>query len=144
MTTKKGQRLRKAGAHVSDDDARAVEWDRLHAAVTDAADWALDRAGELAVDYPEELVAVERVRLFVHARLAGVAVPLDLDDLLLVMALVIQSIGRGHVTRLVEAIADPVAASMGLPRGARRPVPRHCPGAPSARCVRDPYIHAAA
>jgi hypothetical protein len=144
MTTKKGQRSRRAEGRMRDTDARAAEWNRVHAAVTDAADWALDLAGELVGDYPEELVAVERVRQFVHARLAGLGVPLELDDLLLVMALVIQSIGHGHVTRLVEAIVDPVATSMGLPRAARRPVPRHCPGAPSARCVRDPYIHAAA
>ena len=162
MTTKKDSRARPAtsrprGAHVSQRAAPLappVDWAPIADAALVGAEWVLDRAAEIAADYTEEAAAVERVRAFVHAQLAGVDAPLAIEDLLFVMGLVIERLGRDlGIDDPATAMVDPFIATFG---GARdelaalrlelrmRPLVRHCPGAPSARRVRDLYIHAAA
>lgn len=71
------------------DDAA---WRTLFAALRDTAEWALDRASELASPYPEEQDAVERVRAYIRARLAGNPAELVLDDVLLTLGILIAAI----------------------------------------------------
>lgn len=132
-----------------------IDWGPLADAARVGAEWMLDRAAAMVTDYPEEADAVERVRVFMHARLAGIALPLAVEDLLFVMGLVIQRLGEHvGVADAAAELADPIEAAlraMRMPldavvplRHGLRPLIRRCPGPASARVVRDPYIHAAA
>ena len=61
-------------------DASPLDWTPLFAAFKEAFAWALDVATGLARDYPEEVEAVERVRVFMKARLAGKPATVPVDD----------------------------------------------------------------
>jgi hypothetical protein len=63
-------------------------------AFADALEWAFDRAADLARDYPEEVITVERVRTFARKRIAGDPAHLRIEDLLFTFALVAGAIER--------------------------------------------------
>ncbi len=134
-----------------------LDWGPLADAARVGIEWMLDRAAEMVADYSEEAEAVERVRVFVHARLAGLEIPLAVEDLLFVMGLVIQRVGAhvgvedadaelgAPVEEMLDVMGLPLDGVAPLRLGLRpRPLIRRCPGAASVRFVRDPYIHAAA
>lgn len=71
-----------------------VDWAPLLESLQDAFEWALDVAVGLARGYPEEIEAVERVRAYIRARIAGEPATLVVDDALFTFALIIGAIGR--------------------------------------------------
>ena len=75
-------------------DGDALDWMPLFKAFKEAFEWSLDVAAALARDYPEELEAVERVRAFMRARIAGSPASVAVDDVLLTFGLVIGAIER--------------------------------------------------
>jgi len=80
-----------------------LDWTPLFHAFRDAFEWALDIAASLAREYREEVEAVERVRAFMRARLAGEAANLSVDDVLFTFALIM-----GAIERDVAYTAGPV------------------------------------
>ena len=60
--------------------AGPLDWTPLFAAFREAFEWALDVAVGLAGDFPEEVEAVERVRTFMRARIAGQPSHVRVDD----------------------------------------------------------------
>ncbi|HEU0029893.1 MAG TPA: hypothetical protein VFQ53_04615 [Kofleriaceae bacterium] len=92
----------KPAREVEDELAEeAIDWKPLFQAFRDAFDWALDVAASLARDFPEEVEAIERVRTFVRARLAGRPASVAVDDVLFAFGLLIGAIDRdiGPVSR---------------------------------------------
>ena len=79
-------------------------------AFKDAFEWALDVAKRLARDYPEEVEAVERVRSFMRARMAGQNPIVPVDDVLFTFGLVIGAIERdlGPLDLLGPSFAMPM------------------------------------
>ena len=75
-------------------EAGDLDWVPLAWALQDSIEWALDVAAALAAPYPEEVEAIERVRAFVRAKIAGRAAEVRTDDLMLVFAILIASIER--------------------------------------------------
>lgn len=63
-------------------------WTPLLQAFSSALDWALDRAADLARDYPAEVATLERVRTFMHRRIAGDPAAVRTDDLLFAFGLI--------------------------------------------------------
>lgn len=63
-------------------------WTPLLQAFSEALDWALDRAADLARDYPAEVATLERVRTFLHRRVAGDPAAVRPDDLLFAFGLI--------------------------------------------------------
>jgi len=63
-------------------------WTLLFSAFSEALDWALDRAADLARDFPAEVAALERVRHFMHRRIAGDPAAVRPDDLLFAFGLI--------------------------------------------------------
>jgi hypothetical protein len=76
------------------DTIHPLDWTPLFAAFQEAFDWALDVAARLAHDYPEEVDAVERVRAFMHERIAGTPAHVGREDILFTFALLIGAIER--------------------------------------------------
>jgi len=74
--------------------ADPLDWTPLFRAFKDAFEWALDVAKNLAGDYVEEVDAVERVRVFMRRRLAGIPAHVRIDDVLFVFGLIIGAIER--------------------------------------------------
>jgi hypothetical protein len=75
-------------------DGAPLDWVLLLRAFRDACEWVLDVAAHIARRYPEEVAAVERVRAYVRARIAGRPAQLRGDDLLFTFALVLAAIER--------------------------------------------------
>ena len=71
-----------------------LDWTVLLRAFCDASEWLLDVAAHTARDFPDEVAAVERVRVFLRARGAGREARLRGDDLLFTFALVLAAIER--------------------------------------------------
>ena len=63
-------------------------WTPLFQAFSEALDWALDRAADFADAYPDEVDTLERVRTFMHRRIAGDPAAVRLDDLLFALGLI--------------------------------------------------------
>ncbi|MEJ7598484.1 MAG: hypothetical protein WKG01_11290 [Kofleriaceae bacterium] len=76
------------------DDGKEPEWTRLYHAFREAFDWALDVAASLARDFPEEVEAVERVRVYMRKRTAGHPAQVRIDDVLFTVGLLISAIER--------------------------------------------------
>lgn len=91
-------------------DSECPDWVPMFRAFIDAFDWALDVATQLARDYPEEVEAVERVRTFMRARIAGRNPVVPVDDVLLTFGLIIGAIERdlGPVGLLGPSFAVPM------------------------------------
>ncbi len=71
-----------------------TDWTLLFQAFSDALEWALDRAADLARGYPDEVATVERVRTFARRRIAGQPAHVRLEDLLFAFALVAGAVER--------------------------------------------------
>ena len=76
------------------DNAGPMDWTPLFQAFKEAFDWALDVGAQLARDYPEEVEAVERVRTFMHKRIAGQPAHVKVEDILFTFGLIIGAIER--------------------------------------------------
>ncbi len=63
-------------------------WTPLFQAFSEALDWALDRAADLARNYPAEVATLERVRSFMHRRIVGDPAHVRPDDLLFALGLI--------------------------------------------------------
>ncbi len=90
------KRPRKPSSARSPDvgEVERPDWAPMFQAFKDAFEWALDVAKRLARDYPEEVEAVERVRTFMRARMAGRNPIVPVDDVLFTFGLVIGAIER--------------------------------------------------
>lgn len=79
-----------------DDRDRDVteRWPTLIAAFGTATEWALDVAGRLAQDFPEELAAIDRVRVFLRHRARGLPAHVRVEDVLFTFALLLGAIER--------------------------------------------------
>ncbi len=88
----------------------SLDWTPLFSAFREAFEWALDVAVGLARDYPEEIEAVERVRTFMRARIAGQPAHVRVDDVLFTFGLIIGAIERdlGPVASLGAWFAPPM------------------------------------
>ena len=87
-----------------------LDWTPLFSAFQEAFEWALDVAVALARDFPEEVDAVERVRTFMRARIAGQPSHVRADDVLFTFGLIIGAIERdlGPVGTLGPWFAPPM------------------------------------
>jgi hypothetical protein len=119
-------------ARMSDvDNAGPLDWTPLFQAFKEAFDWALDVGVQLARDYPEEVEAVERVRTFMHKRIAGQPAHVKVDDILFTFGLIIGAIERdlGPVANLGPwFVAPPVLRFPSAEEIWDRIVPRHATG----------------
>src|SRR3954470_1649110 len=111
------------------DGADPLDWTPLFRAFKEAFEWSLDVARNLARDYPEEVEAVERVRVFMRKRIAGQPAHVRVDDVLFTFGLIIGAIERdlGPVANLGPWFAMP----MRLPSAAElweRTIPRRFTG----------------
>ena len=68
--------------------SRRPSWTALIGAFGEALVWALDQAAHFARHYPEEVAAIERVRMHMRARVANKSRPVDLDDVVFTFTLV--------------------------------------------------------
>jgi hypothetical protein len=124
-----------------------TNWKTLYTALRDAVEWALDLASKLAAPYPDEQDAVERVRAFVDARLAGLTAELDVNDVLLTLGILIAAIevptpavlALGAIGTDGGALPDAHRWPAGFPLG-ETPVVHHCPGAQSVVTHRMPHV----
>src|SRR5258706_85646 len=71
------------------------DWQPLFARLQDTIDWALDIAAKLARDYDEEIEAIERVRVYVHAWLGGRHVDVDMNDILTTLGILFAAVDIG-------------------------------------------------
>jgi hypothetical protein len=71
-----------------------LDWAAMFGAFREAFEWTLDVAKDLARDYPDEVAAVERVRSFMHAHVAGRDARIRADDVLFTLALIVGAIER--------------------------------------------------
>lgn len=106
------------------------DWTLLFQAFSDALEWVLDRARDLASAYPDEVAAVERVRVFVRKRIAGDPAHVRVDDLLFTFGLVAGAIERQR--------AEPsnVIAMTALAKPAMRPLRRLPASTPAPKRMR--------
>lgn len=117
-------------------------WRTLFAALRDTAEWALDRASEMASPYADEQDAVERVRAYLRARLAGRPAELAVDDVLLTLGIVIAAIDPPRRDAGFTATTFDRGAGSGAHRGpfGEWPFVRHCPGAQPPHTRRLPQF----
>lgn len=110
------------------EDEEPLDWTRLFRAFKEAFDWALDVATQLAREYPEEVDAVDRVRRFMHKRIAGQVAHVKVEDILFTFGLLIGAIERdlGPVSNLGPWFAAGTTALFpGADELGDRIVPRH-------------------
>jgi hypothetical protein len=88
------KRLRVNHHRLASRRAEEAAWMPLFAALREAVDWSLQVALSLAAPYPEEAAAVEKVRSYVKAKLAGRTADLHIDDALLTLGILIAAIER--------------------------------------------------
>lgn len=140
------KRLRINHRHRAEPSAE-TNWKALYAALRDAVEWALDLASRLSSPYPEEQDAVERVRAFAHARLAGIPADLDVNDVMLTLGILIAAIevpeldavSMGAIGTDGGALPDVHRWPAGSPRG-ELPITHHCPGAQPTVTRRLPHV----
>lgn len=134
-------------------DEGDLDWKPLYRALHDSIEWALDIAAKLAAPYPEEVEAIENVRAFVRAKLAGQAATVRLVDVMLTFGIIIAAIERdldGDSRMLLKPVHFAVTNSFAsLPKVIRIPaapelweptVTHHCPGAHSVPTRRAPHV----
>ena len=107
---KKGSKKRNVIRAPEQDGADPLDWTPLFRAFKEAFEWTLDVAKNLARDYQEEVEAVERVRVFMRKRVAGMPAHIRVDDVLFVFGLIMGAIERdlGPVDTLGPFFAPPV------------------------------------
>ncbi len=81
------------------------DWAPLFSAFADALEWVLDRAGDFARAYPQEVATIERVRGFVRKRIAGEPAHVRVDDLLFTIGLVAGALERDRAVAAATAVA---------------------------------------
>lgn len=110
--------------------AGPLDWTPLFQAFKEAFDWALDVATKLARDYPEEVEAVERVRAFMHKRIAGQPAHVKVEDILFTFGLIIGAIERdlGPVANLGPWFGAPASIRFPSADELWGVVPRHVTG----------------
>jgi hypothetical protein len=134
-------------------DEGDLDWKPLYSALRDSIEWALDIAAKLAAPYPEEVEAIENVRAFVRAKLAGEEAQVRLVDVMLTFGIIVAAIETdlGPQSRvLLSPMHSVVTNSMAsLPRVIRIPaaselwersVTQHCPGAQAVPTRRAPHV----
>ena len=134
-------------------DEGDLDWKPLYSALRESIEWALDIAAKLAAPYPEEVEAIENVRAFVRAKLAGEAAKVRLVDVMLTFGIIIAAIERdlGPQSRmLLSPVHFAVTSSMAsLPKVIRIPsaaelwesaVTQHCPGEHAVPTRRAPHV----
>jgi hypothetical protein len=130
MTTQKKTEKMKANKKTSAGSTEAREardWRPLFGRLRDTIDWGLDIAVALAGDDDEEIEAIERVREYLHGRLIGETIDVDINDVLTTLAILFAAI------ELDTGIDNsPVLHAM---RGA--PIAMHLPGAGLRNTDRD-------
>ncbi len=110
----KNERKRNAAREPEDGKAAGLEWRPLLTAFREATEWALDIACALAREYPEEVAAVERVRMYLRKRIAGIPARLDEADLLFTFGLLIGAIEK-DLGPISKRVTGSLAPAMWLP-----------------------------
>ena len=105
-----------------EDTTGPQDWTALFQAFSAAFEWALDLAGGLARAYPAEVATVERVRTFVHRRIAGDPAHIRVDDLLFTLGLIAGAIER-DVRPVMTAPARTLRAAPRVRARGTRPTP---------------------
>jgi hypothetical protein len=98
----------------------AAAWTQLFQAFSEAFEWALDLAGGLAAAFPDELAAVERVRMFARRRIAGQPAHIRVDDLLFTVGLIAGALERDVRPLLTPARIE--AATVVMPAAPQRTI----------------------
>lgn len=116
------------------------DWAPLFAAFADILEWLFDRAQLFAREYPDEVAAVERIRMFVRKRIAGDPAHARIDDLLFTIGLIAGALEQQRQAQRQQAARSNVTEIPGrLPRGTdRMPLKRAQPGARPAMRIRRP------
>jgi hypothetical protein len=73
-------------------DSVVSDWQPMFRAIKDVIDWALDIAVKLSRDLPEDVEAIEKVRVCFHAWLDGKPSEMDVNDLLITFATILAAI----------------------------------------------------
>ena len=105
---------------------RVHDWQPLFAAIKDVIDWSLDIAAKLSRHDPEDLEAIEKVRVCFHAWLDGRPCDMDVNDLLVTFATILSAIEIDLGIDSVELLA-PLRALVDAPSTLPRVL--RCPGA---------------
>jgi hypothetical protein len=93
MTTQKKTEKTKSNKKTGRTEERCVrDWHPLFTRLKDAIDWGLDIAVALAGDDNEEIEAIERVRDYLHGRLIGETIDVDINDVLTTLAILFAAI----------------------------------------------------
>jgi hypothetical protein len=71
-----------------------LDYKPLQKALRHTVEWALDVGAAISREFPDGSSAVERVRAFMDARMAGEPAHLRVDDVLFTLRLVIGALGR--------------------------------------------------
>ena len=105
----KYERKRNTPREAEDPKGVVLDWRPLLMAFREATEWALDIACALAREFPEEVAAVERVRIYLRKRIAGIPAHLDETDLLFTFGLLIGAIERdlGPISKRVTGSLAP-------------------------------------
>lgn len=89
------------------------DWAPLFAAFAEVLEWLLDRAQLFAREYPEEVAAVERIRVFVRKRAAGFPAHARIDDVLFTFGLIAGAIEQQRqLDRATKAAARTARAEL--------------------------------
>jgi hypothetical protein len=91
---KKSTKKRSANRATAVSSLGPLDWTPLLGAFREAFEWALDVAAKLARDCPEEGEVVERLRTFMHKRIANQPAQVRLDDALFIIGLILAEIER--------------------------------------------------
>ncbi len=83
------------------------DWAPVFGAFRDTLEWVLDVAVHTARNVPDEVAAVERVRVFIRRRIAGKLAQVRTEDLMLVLVLVAAGLERDLAERTPLAPRDP-------------------------------------
>ena len=133
-------------------DSGDLDWKPLYRALQDSIEWALDVAARIASPYPEEVEAIESVRSFVRAKLAGRPAQVRLRDVMLTFGIIIAAVERDFEldvrdvisphrlsvdgpTRVPDVFRIPAAPTLWEPV-----VTHHCPGAHTELTRRMPHV----
>lgn len=130
-------RTRTHGHEAPPAEAGAVPRGHGHSTLRDAVERVLDEAALIAMPYPEEIEAVERVHAWVRARQAGREAHVRPADVVLVLSLVLAGLNRDLTSAEHDMLATLDAALRG---GAHRsgppPVARRSPArAPAGHSI---------
>lgn len=95
------------------------DWAPVFGAFRDALEWVLDVAAHVARNYPDEVAAVERVRVFIRRRIAGKLAQVRTEDLMLVIVLVAAGLERDLAPRAPRGPRGPWFGQLAVPAAPR-------------------------